>query len=224
MVRLALANHDGPIELKHLFGTLLPMSYRHISRNLLLSVFAVGSTLSAFVPSSDAIFPRKGFAIAQSTKPPTCPGEQTIATATTTRVAEFPSLSTQVTIPTNFRTLLYNDGTIAILHPVDFNLIQCLTLGLPVFGTDAIQPESFRLVANSEGLSPGDYAANLDMDGFTLSETTTMQTIHGISVVMREATEQSGLGLEIAYAWYQPDVSIALSKYLPQRKKNSLTC
>ncbi|MEN8444227.1 MAG: hypothetical protein ABG776_04350 [Cyanobacteria bacterium J06555_13] len=140
----------------------------------------------------------------QPTAQPVCPGDQNIATATTTRIAEFQSLSTKVTIPANFRTLLYNDGTIAILHPVDFNLIQCLTLGLPVLGTDAIQPTSFRLIPNPEGFSPQDYAANLDISGFTLSEPTSMQTTNGIQVVIREATEQSGLALEIAYAWYQP--------------------
>ena len=31
-----------------------------------------------------------------------------------------------------------------------------------------------------------------------------MQTINGIQVVIREATEHSGLASEIAYAWYQP--------------------
>lgn len=100
------------------FGVLLPMIFRHISRNLrLLSVFSVGSgiALSAYAPFSSAI--------AQSTTQPTCPGDQTIATAATTRVVEFPALSTKVTIPTNFRTLLYNNGNIDILNPVDFNLI-----------------------------------------------------------------------------------------------------
>lgn len=175
------------------------MLSRYISRNLSIGVFSVGSAiaLSTYAPLSSAI--------AQSTTQPTCPGHRDIATATTTRVVEFPSLGTKVTIPTNFRTLLYNDGTIAILHPVDFNLIQCLTLGLPVMGTDAIRAKRFRIIPNSEGLSLEDYAANLTMDGFTLSETKTMKTSQGIQVVMRQATDQSRFGLEIAYAWYQPE-------------------
>ena len=174
------------------------MVSRHISRNLLLSAFVAGSAiaLSAFMPFSEAI--------AHPATQPICPGDQNITAETTTRIAEFPSLNTKVTIPTNFRTLLYNDGTIAILHPVDFNLIQCLALGQPVLGTDALQSTNFRLVPHSEGISPQDYATNLNMSGFTLSEPTVMQTTHGIQVVIREATEQSGLALEIAYAWYQP--------------------
>ena len=174
------------------------MPYRHISRNLLLSAFAAGSAiaLSAFTPLPDAN--------AQPATNPFCPGDPNIAAQTPTRIAEFPSLKTKVTIPTNFRTLLYNDGTIAILHPVDFNLIQCLALGRPVFGTDALQSTNLRLVPHSEGISPQEYATNLNISGFTLSEPTVMQTTHGIQVVIREATEQSGLALEIAYAWYQP--------------------
>lgn len=182
------------------------MRCRQISRNLLLSAFSVGSAiaLSAFIPVSVAKARQTDQPIAQ----PVCPGDQNIATATTARIAEFPSLGTQIEIPTNFRTLLYNNETIAILHPVDFNLIQCLALGLPVLGTDALRSTNFRLVSNPENLSPQDYAANLDMSGFILSEPTVMQTAHGIQMAMREATEQSGLASEIAseiaYAWYQP--------------------
>ncbi|MEM8505286.1 MAG: hypothetical protein AAF716_19300 [Cyanobacteria bacterium P01_D01_bin.1] len=180
------------------------MLFHHISFNRLLSLFSIGVlstgsaiTISAFAPASTAI--------AQSTTQPACPGDQTIAAATTTRIVEFSSLGTKVTIPENFRTLLYNNGTISILHPVDFNLIQCLTLGLPVYGTDAIRAERFRLVPNSEELSPQDYAASLTMPGYTLSESSKMQTRNGIQVVIREAFEQKGLGVGIAYAWYQVD-------------------
>jgi len=174
---------------------------RHISRSRLLSVFSVSSTISlslslAFTPFSSAI--------AQSVTPPSCPGEQNIATATATRTAELQAFGTTVTIPANFRTLLYNDGTVAILHPVDFNLIQCLALGLPVLGTDAVQPTNFRLIPNPGGLSTQAYATNLEISGFSLSEPTAMQTVNGVQVVIREATEQSGLASEIAYAWYQP--------------------
>lgn len=197
---------QAQIQAQSLLGGLFPVPYRHISRNLLLSVLSIGSTvaLSTFTTFSSAIAQPATQPATQPTAQLLCPGDQNIATATTTRIAEFQSLSTKVTIPANFRTLLYNDGTIAILHPVDFNLIQCLTLGLPILGTDAIRPTSFRLIPNPAGLSPQGYAATLDMSGFTLSEPTSMQTIHGIQVVIREATEQSGLASEIAYAWYQP--------------------
>lgn len=174
------------------------MLRRHRSYNLLPSALSAGSAIAL------AVFTPFTAAIAQPATQPTCPGEQNTATATTTRMAEFPTLNTNVTIPSNFRTLLYNNGTIAILHPDDFNLIRCLALGLPVIGTDALRSTSFRLIPNPEGLSPQDYAANLATPGFTLSAPITMQTTNGIQVVIREATENSGLALEIAYAWYQP--------------------
>ncbi|MEM9908908.1 MAG: hypothetical protein AAF921_28265 [Cyanobacteria bacterium P01_D01_bin.44] len=174
------------------------MFYRHGSSNWPLSIFALASAIAL------NLAPLSSSAVA-ATAQPTCPGDNHIPTATTTRTVEFHEFGVQVTIPANFRTLLYNDGTVAILHPVDFNLIQCLTLGLPVLGTDALQPESFRLISNPEGLTAQNYAMSLDIPGFALSETIFMQTANGIQVFIREALEQEGMGIGIAYAWYQPD-------------------
>ncbi|MEL7354365.1 MAG: hypothetical protein AAF171_24950 [Cyanobacteria bacterium P01_A01_bin.116] len=65
------------------------MRCRPISRNLLLSAFSIGSAiaLSAFIPVSAA----KARLIDQPIAQPVCPGDQSIVT--TTRIAEFPSLS-----------------------------------------------------------------------------------------------------------------------------------
>ncbi|MEM9089709.1 MAG: hypothetical protein AAGC93_13295 [Cyanobacteria bacterium P01_F01_bin.53] len=198
------------------------MFYRHYARSLQPKMFAFRSaiavlSISLLSLSSPAVAALKqatstlatstlaaSTQVASATTQPDCPGDNNIPTATTTRTATFADFGLQVTIPANFRTLLYNNGTIAIVHPVDFNLIQCLTLGLPVLGTDALNPESFRLIDNPTELTAQDYALGLEMSGFTISETISMQTENGLQVFIREAVEQEGLGVSFAYAWYQP--------------------
>lgn len=188
------------------------MFYRHYARSLQPKMFAFGSAI-ATLSLSLSVLPLPAVAAstlvsstlaASATPQSDCPGDNNIPTATTTRTATFVDFGLQVTIPANFRTLLYNNGTIAILHPVDFNLIQCLTLGLPVLGTDALNPESFRLIDNPTELTAQEYAMGLEMPGFTMSETISMETENGMQVFIREAVEQEGLGVSFAYAWFQP--------------------
>lgn len=182
------------------------MFYRHRFRHFSLSILAMSSAIA--LNMAPALNSTKAFsAVAQQ---PNCPGDNHfVPAATTTRTVEFPQFGATVTIPSNFRTLLYSDGTVAILHPADFNLIQCLTLGLPVLGTDAMQPETFQLRSNPEGLSAQDYAMGFTIAGFTMSETVYTQTVEGTPMSIREATETPnedgrGMDLSIFYAWYQP--------------------
>jgi hypothetical protein len=47
--------------------------------------------------------------------------------ASTYRTVTLPGFGIEVDIPSNYRTMRFQDGTVAILHPDDFEHIQCVT-------------------------------------------------------------------------------------------------
>lgn len=52
-----------------------------------------------------------------------------VPAAETTRSVELANFGIQVTIPSNYRTMLFQDGRVEILHPDDFQFLQCLAQG-----------------------------------------------------------------------------------------------
>ena len=135
--------------------------------------------------------------------PEFCPDTNNPTPAQTARTVEFKQFGVKVRIPANYRTLLRNDGTVSILAPGDFNLIQCLAKGIPVKGTDAIQMDTFQLRSNPTGLSLKDFVTQAS--GPKFSEQIIRQSINGIEVLVREVPEQEGRLSGSAHAWYQVD-------------------
>lgn len=56
-------------------------------------------------------------------------GETYAPAAATTRTVELANFGIQINIPSNYRTMRFQDGRVAILHPDDFALLQCLAQG-----------------------------------------------------------------------------------------------
>ena len=107
------------------------------------SLLVFGSAIAFSLPLNTPIASAQSF----------CPETDNLSPSKTLRTAEFKQFGIRVQIPANFRTLLRNDGSVSILAPGDFNLIQCLAKGIPVKGTDAINWETFQLHPNADGLS-----------------------------------------------------------------------
>lgn len=49
--------------------------------------------------------------------------------AETTRTVELPSFGISIRIPENYRAMLRQDGSVSILHPDDFEWLQCIVRG-----------------------------------------------------------------------------------------------
>ncbi|MDB9316042.1 hypothetical protein PN462_23225 [Spirulina sp. CS-785/01] len=61
-----------------------------------------------------------------------CPEEEKyedVEPAATTRIVEVPQFGIQVEIPNNYRTMLFQNGEVGILHPATFAYIQCVVRG-----------------------------------------------------------------------------------------------
>ncbi|MCM1981920.1 hypothetical protein [Lyngbya confervoides] len=131
-------------------------------------------------------------------RPQTCADTGDLSPAQSTRTVRFDQFGIDVKIPSNFRTMLRNDGSVAILAPGDFNLIQCLAKGIPVQGTDAIAARTLRLRPNPKQLSVQDLAMALSASA--PAPKVTHRRVNGMDVFVRE--DQSRL--PVAYAWFQP--------------------
>lgn len=51
------------------------------------------------------------------------------AASETHRIVELPEFGIQIKIPSNYRTMKRQDGSVEILHPDDFEHIQCVARG-----------------------------------------------------------------------------------------------
>ncbi|NEO28691.1 MAG: hypothetical protein F6K03_17900 [Kamptonema sp. SIO4C4] len=61
-----------------------------------------------------------------------CPEEEKyegVEPAATSRIVELPDFGIQVEIPSNYRTMLFQNGEVGILHPATFAYIQCVVRG-----------------------------------------------------------------------------------------------
>lgn len=131
---------------------------------------------------------------------PLCPNTDERTPSRTTRQVELKQFGIRVTIPSNFRTILRNGGTVSIVTPGDFNLLKCIAEGMPAPKNNAIAMESLRLRSNPE---------NLDLQSFiqkdptpNLSDSVESQTINGFDILMRQGEAP---GSELAYALFQVD-------------------
>jgi hypothetical protein len=71
--------------------------------------------------------------------------------SSTLRTIRLEQFGIQVSIPENFRTMLRQDGTVEILHPNDFAMIECLAQGGR--GGGGYYSERIRLVSQDPSLS-----------------------------------------------------------------------
>lgn len=131
---------------------------------------------------------------------PLCPNTDDRTPLPTTRQVELKQFGIRVTIPSNFRTILRNGGTVSIAAPGDFNLLTCIAEGMPAPKNNAIAMETIRLRPNPE---------NLNLQSFiqkdptpNLSDSVESQTINGFDVLMRQGEAP---GSELAYALFQVD-------------------
>ncbi|MBV5260776.1 hypothetical protein FLX56_20380 [Synechococcus moorigangaii CMS01] len=125
-----------------------------------------------------------------------CPNKDATMTAPDTRTVKFEQFGIQLEIPRNFRTMLRNDGSISILKPGDFNLIRCLTEGVPVLGTNAMYPQTLRHQPNPQNLTLQEFAQGRAVGP---NPTISRASINGIDVVFAEIQSQ----FDVAYGWYK---------------------
>ena len=133
--------------------------------------------------------------------PEFCPDTANPPPARTLREVQLKQFGIKVQVPANYRTLLRNDGTVSILAPGDFNLIQCLAKGMPVKGTDTIQMDTIQRRPNPNQLNLKDYVTQTPDSKF--SPKITSVTVNRIDVLVRELPEQAGILEGSAHAWYQ---------------------
>ncbi|MGF1537446.1 MAG: hypothetical protein ACFB4J_13325 [Elainellaceae cyanobacterium] len=69
----------------------------------------------------------------------------------TTRVVELPDFDIAVSIPENYRTMKFEDGSVQILHPDDFEWLRCLANGGS--GAGGYYSESIQQVAPDPTMS-----------------------------------------------------------------------
>lgn len=126
-----------------------------------------------------------------------CPPPDTAAIATTTRNAAFQTFGIQVTIPSNYRTMLFNDGSIHIVDPWTFTNLTCLAQGLPGAAAE-YNTQEFRIVENPQGLTPADFAEIPIASEVTASSN---HRVNGIDVFIQ--TPNSPVAYHYVYGWLQ---------------------
>lgn len=119
------------------------------------------------------------------------------APATTTRTATFPKLDLKVIIPGNYRTMLFNDGSIHVMDPWTFKSIECRAKGIETLGTE-YNTQEFRLVDNPHGLSPADFAETPIASEVTASSG---HSVNGIDVFIQRP--DSPVPYHYVFAWLQ---------------------
>ncbi|WP_206070985.1 hypothetical protein [Nodosilinea sp. P-1105] len=86
-----------------------------------------------------------------------CPDDGEFEPASETlRTVELPDFGIAVAIPSNYRTMKRQDGSISILHPDDFALLQCVAQG--GYGARGYYHESIQLVSPDPAMSLRDQA------------------------------------------------------------------
>ncbi len=83
--------------------------------------------------------------------------------ATTQRTVTLPQFGLAVTIPSNYRALRRQDGAVEILHPQDYEFIQCILAG--GLGGRGYYSESLRLVPRDRRLSLREQALVISGNG-----------------------------------------------------------
>ncbi|WOD36960.1 hypothetical protein [Nodosilinea sp. E11] len=108
----------------------------------ILSVFLTAVLVNIFglLPNSPAI--------AQSSY---CPDPGPIPAAETTRELELPQFGVALTIPSNFRAILRNDGTVEVVNPGTYQVLTCVAQGGQALGR-GYASVIVRSVNNSENL------------------------------------------------------------------------
>ena len=104
---------------------------------------------------------------------------------TTTRSVELEQFGIRITIPSTYRTMLHNDGTVGIYPPGSYLHLQCLAKGFEVLGTDVILGETLTLRSNPEDLTLDEFAAKrkeefLKRENFIATAELSQQQIQGV--------------------------------------------
>ncbi len=86
--------------------------------------------------------------------------------AETLRTVELPQFDLAVQIPSNYRTMLLNNGTVQILHPQDFEFLRCIARGGR--GGRGYYSESIRTVPRDSELSLREQASQIAGGDFTI--------------------------------------------------------
>jgi len=94
-----------------------------------------------------------------------CDTDEYEPAATTQRVVELPQFQLAVSIPSNYRTMLRQDGTVQILHPQDYEFIRCILQG--GIGGRGYYSESIHTVARDRRLSLREQAIQIN-DEYTV--------------------------------------------------------
>lgn len=126
-----------------------------------------------------------------------CPPTGTSPIATTTRQATLKPFSLQVVIPSNYRAMLFNDGSIHVVDPWTFTNFTCLANGLPAARAE-YNTQEFRLVENPNGLTPADFAEIPIASEITASS---RHSVNGIDVFIQRP--DSPAAYHYVYAWLQ---------------------
>lgn len=72
----------------------------------------------------------------------------------TTKTVEFKKFGIRIKIPSNYRTMLLNDGAVEIIDPAMFELFRCQARGGKVLFARGYAPFRIRLVPNPQNLPP----------------------------------------------------------------------
>lgn len=126
-----------------------------------------------------------------------CPPSETPPIATTTRKATFESFDVQVVIPSNYRAMLFNDGSIQVVDPWTFNNFACIAQGLPAARAE-YNTQEFRLIHNPNDLTPADFAEIPIASEVTASS---RHSVNDIDIFIQRPN--SPAAYEYVYAWLQ---------------------
>ncbi|MGH1394885.1 MAG: hypothetical protein ACRAVC_12785 [Trichormus sp.] len=111
----------------------------------------------------------------------------------TTRLVKFDKFGIQIKMPSNFRTMLLNDGTLEIIDSATFEILQCKARGGKVLFPHGYAPFRIKLIPNPQDLTPLDFAKRVrKYQGKTYT-----YKLDGIDVVIIESISQMAVG-----AWF----------------------